>query len=241
MHCFHCRSPINTYSWFTASTTIHVHVEKEYIQNCCVTLRRFESIIHYCKWKMEVSFSSIMMSCWYFQAMKSSGLLNPPFLFMYCLKNKYIKTHYITVTLATLADYIIKHQWESRDLCIETPAEVIGYNNSGWQRAPTVRGLKSWRFNSPTWSTTGIWTKTSKDYCVVKLELVVVCNTAAMLHRNEQLDAVMNICFPSCWRTCIFSSWWHWQHKRWLIHQFSSPVWKQRYFLSYRVTFYSSS
>jgi len=25
------------------------------------------------------------MSCWYFQAMKSSGLLNPPFLFMYCL------------------------------------------------------------------------------------------------------------------------------------------------------------
>lgn len=46
-------------------------------------------------------------------------------------KNKYIKTHYITVTLATLADYIIEHQWESRDLCIETPAEVIGYNNSG--------------------------------------------------------------------------------------------------------------
>lgn len=66
--------------------------------------------------------------------MKSRGLLNPPFLFMYCLKklNKYIRKHCITVTLATLADYIIEHQWESWDVCIETPAEVIGYNNSGW-------------------------------------------------------------------------------------------------------------
>lgn len=83
--------------------------------------------------KQKVSFLGITMSCWYFQAMKSSGLLNPPFLFMYCLKNKYIKgKHYITVTLATLTDYIIEHQWESRDLRIETPAEVIGYNNSGW-------------------------------------------------------------------------------------------------------------
>lgn len=64
------------------------------------------------------------------QAMKSSGLLNPPFLFMYCLKKLYIyiKTYYITVSLATLADYIIRHQWESRKLHTETPAEVIGCN-----------------------------------------------------------------------------------------------------------------
>lgn len=27
-------------------------------------------------------------------------------------KNKYIRQHYITVSLATLADYIIEHQWE---------------------------------------------------------------------------------------------------------------------------------
>lgn len=42
-----------------------------------------------------------------------------------------MRKHYITFTPATLADYIIKHQWESQDGCIETPAEVIGYNKRG--------------------------------------------------------------------------------------------------------------
>lgn len=42
----------------------------------------------------------------------------------------YLKTHYITVTPATLADYIIRHQWESRKWHTETPAEVIGCNSA---------------------------------------------------------------------------------------------------------------
>lgn len=50
---------------------------------------------------------------------------------VHVLPKKYIRKHYIIVTLATLADYIIEHQWESWDVCIETPAEVIGYKNSG--------------------------------------------------------------------------------------------------------------
>lgn len=67
-------------------------------------------IIIYSKRRMKVAMSGVMTSCSYFQAIKSRGLLNPPFLFMYCLEKKKKKTHYITVTLATLADYIIEHQ-----------------------------------------------------------------------------------------------------------------------------------
>lgn len=48
----------------------------------------------------------------------------------------YLKTHYITVTLATLADYIIRHQWESWKRHTETPAEVIGCNSAWcWERS----------------------------------------------------------------------------------------------------------
>lgn len=42
----------------------------------------------------------------------------------------YRKTHYITVTLATLTDYIILHQSQRKELHTETPAEVIGYSGS---------------------------------------------------------------------------------------------------------------
>lgn len=51
----------------------------------------------------------------------------------------YLKTHYITVTLATLADYIIRHQWESWKRHTETPAEVIGCN-SAWCWERSLRG-----------------------------------------------------------------------------------------------------
>lgn len=65
-------------------------------------------------------------------------------------KKIYIKTYYITVSLATLADYIIRHQWESRKLHTETPAEVIGCNSGAWCLEGSLWG--SWKsfhvFNS---------------------------------------------------------------------------------------------
>lgn len=102
------------------------------------------------------------------QAMKSSGLLNPPFLFMYCLKKMiyiYIKTYYITVSLATLADYIIRHQWESRKLHTETPAPVIGCNSSAWCLERSLWG--SWKsfhvFNSVFSPITGVPSVRTRD------------------------------------------------------------------------------
>lgn len=76
-----------------------------YIQNCCLTKqvwnnKKWHNIIHSCEGRMEVSFSGITISLWYFQAMKSSGLLNPPFLFMYCLYFLFM----VTLTAYALTD-----------------------------------------------------------------------------------------------------------------------------------------
>lgn len=131
------------------------------------------------------------------QAMKSSGLLNPPFLFMYCLKNIkyiYIKTHYITVTLATLADYIIRHQWESRKRHTETPAEVIGCN-SAWCREHSLWGSsKSLHvFNSVFSPKTGVWSVRTHDEIKAREtpKMSYVCATTIKTAQKENV-------FPFC-------------------------------------------
>lgn len=77
----------------------------------------------------------------------------------------YIKTYYITVSLATLADYIIRHQWESRKLHTETPAEVIGCNSGAWCLEGSLWGSrKSFHvFNSVFSPITGVPSLRTRD------------------------------------------------------------------------------
>lgn len=77
----------------------------------------------------------------------------------------YIKTYYITVSLATLADYIIRHQWESRKLHTETPAEVIGCSSGTWCLEGSLwRSWKSFHvFNSVFSPITGVPSVRTRD------------------------------------------------------------------------------
>lgn len=154
MHCDHNRSPIKSQLQPIARIlfTSTCLTEDNKCTNCCRAQREEVNLV---KYRDQLH-----------QAMKSSGLLNPPFLFMYCLKKMiYIKTYYITVSLATLADYIIRHQWESRKLHTETPAEVIGCNSGAWCLEGSLWG--SWKsfhvFNSVFSPITGVPSVRTRD------------------------------------------------------------------------------